>query len=481
LNNLPKTLDETYERILLSIDHDYRDVVLEALRWLCFTTKVLTVAELAEAAVFSAFVEPPPESSPLAVSFDMDHFFSDPLDILGFLSGLVICLPYHDPKATDATIVSQDDDGTEPTPQSRPEYYTANSRVILSHFSIKEYLVSGRLGSEVKHFAMDEVCSHQILATNCIYFILFSQDLLGFSAEFLESYYKSEAHFLQHAAINWEEHARKADYESKLVDLILLVLAAPHQIRAALLSYIPDTDEAKRGNGLSPLYLAACLGVYFPCKQLIEKGADIDAQGGRFGTALQAASFFGYESIVNLLLDHGANVNIQGDRYGTALEAASCHGFESIVKLLLDYGANVNIQGSFWGTALQAASSYGDESIVNLLLDYGANVNIQGGRFGTALQAACYYGNESIVNLLLDHGANFNALGGYDKSLLVAAVRRGHQTIVRLLLDHGAEVETEAGYYDVFFNGYIHEVGTDRNSLECSLRPQSIFLIKTTV
>ena len=102
-------MDETYERILLSIDQDDRDIVLEALRWLCFSTKVLTVAELAEAAVFSAFVEPPPESAPLKVSFDKDHFFEDPLDILGLLSGLVVCLPDPDSEDTDAITVLQDE------------------------------------------------------------------------------------------------------------------------------------------------------------------------------------------------------------------------------------------------------------------------------------------------------------------------------------------------------------------------------------
>jgi ankyrin repeat protein len=465
LNNLPKTLDETYERILLSIDQEDRDIVLEALRWLCFSTKVLTVADLAEAAVFSAFVEPPPECAPLKVSFDQDYFFADPLDILGRLSGLVICVPDPDSEVTDAVTVLQDSDGTEHTPESRPKFYTTNFKILLSHFSIKEYLVSGRLGSQVEHFAIDEDGSHQILATNCIYFILFSQESLEYSKTYDERLSNTKRPFFDYATWNWAGHARKAEYDSRLVNLIVLVLTTPHQIRAGFLGFLDFDHRRGRAKDISPLYAAAYGVLYFPCKQLIEKGADIDAQGGKFGSAIQAAvALFRdqsvnesiIESIVKLLLDHGANVNTQGGKYGTALHAASWAGYESIVKLLLDHGANVNAQGGYFSTALQAASIYRHESIVKLLLDHGANVNIQGGPFNTALQAASKGDNQSLVKLLLDHGANVNIRGGIYKTPLKAAVRGGNQIIFQLLLDHGAEVETKAGYYDVDLFGDIY-------------------------
>jgi hypothetical protein len=128
--------------------------------------------------------------------------------------------------------------------------------------------------------------------------------------------------------------------------------------------------------------------------------------------ALQAASERGYEQVVKLLLDKGADVNAQGGRYGNALQAASERGNEQIVKLLLDKGADVNAQGGRYGNALQAASERGNEQIVKLLLDKGANVNAQGGRYGNALQAASERSNEQIVKLLLDKGADVNAQGG---------------------------------------------------------------------
>ncbi|KAH2002041.1 hypothetical protein KXV45_003538 [Aspergillus fumigatus] len=103
-------------------------------------------------------------------------------------------------------------------------------------------------------------------------------------------------------------------------------------------------------------------------KLLLGTGADINAQGGENGSALQAASHKGYQEIVKLLLGKGADVNAQGGRYGTALQAASLEGHHEIVELLLGKGADVNTQGGEFGNALQAASLEGHHEIVKLLL-----------------------------------------------------------------------------------------------------------------
>ena len=46
----------------------------------------------------------------------------------------------------------------------------------------------------------------------------------------------------------------------------------------------------------------------------------------------------GHEKIVELLLRNGADVNAQGGVYGTALQAASYGGHEKVVELLLSNG-----------------------------------------------------------------------------------------------------------------------------------------------
>jgi ankyrin repeat protein len=55
---------------------------------------------------------------------------------------------------------------------------------------------------------------------------------------------------------------------------------------------------------------------------------------------------------VPLLLDKGADVNAQGGDYGNALYAASINGRKEAVTLLLDKSANVNAQGGYFSNAL---------------------------------------------------------------------------------------------------------------------------------
>jgi ankyrin repeat protein len=74
---------------------------------------------------------------------------------------------------------------------------------------------------------------------------------------------------------------------------------------------------------------------------------------------------------VGLLLQSGAEVNAQGGEYGNALQLASSEGHKEIVRLLLQSGAQVNAQGGWYGNALQAALDEGHEEIVRILSDYG--------------------------------------------------------------------------------------------------------------
>lgn len=52
---------------------------------------------------------------------------------------------------------------------------------------------------------------------------------------------------------------------------------------------------------------------------LLKKGADINATGGEYGTALQAAPRNNLKEIVRILLDNGADANKRGRKYGNAL------------------------------------------------------------------------------------------------------------------------------------------------------------------
>ncbi|OAG14003.1 hypothetical protein CC77DRAFT_949600, partial [Alternaria alternata] len=48
-------------------------------------------------------------------------------------------------------------------------------------------------------------------------------------------------------------------------------------------------------------------------KTLLNAGADVNAQGGRYGNALQAASWGGHEQVVKTLLNAGAHQHLEDD------------------------------------------------------------------------------------------------------------------------------------------------------------------------
>src|SRR5262249_7066859 len=107
-------------------------------------------------------------------------------------------------------------------------------------------------------------------------------------------------------------------------------------------------------------------------KKIVANNWYVDAFATRTQAAFEPAHLRGNEKVVELLLSKGAEVNAQGGEYGNALQAASRTGNEKVVELLLSKGAEVNAQGGGYGNALQAASWRGSEKVVELLLSKGA-------------------------------------------------------------------------------------------------------------
>lgn len=225
--------------------------------------------------------------------------------------------------------------------------------------------------------------------------------------------------------------------------------------------------DAKNGSGVTVLYIASQLGFVWIVGTLLEKGANVNAQGGKYGNALQAAAYrTENEKTVELLLEKGANVNAQCGRHGNALYAAArLPGNERTVQLLLRNGANVNVQGGHLGHALQAAAfSPRSKKTVELLLQSGADVNAQGGYFGNALQAAVrLLGNEENVELLLQNGADVNAQGSHlGNALQAAASQTGNEKTVRLLLQYGADVNAQGGYFGNALQAAVSKAGNEK-------------------
>ncbi|KAJ8128611.1 hypothetical protein O1611_g5023 [Lasiodiplodia mahajangana] len=105
---------------------------------------------------------------------------------------------------------------------------------------------------------------------------------------------------------------------------------------------------------MTPLILAVLSDDLERARRLIdEDGADVNEQvNGDFSTALQAAACCSSLEVVELLIEKGADVNQQGGFYGNALQTAVVAEDLKVAKFLVDNGANVNQQGGFYDNAI---------------------------------------------------------------------------------------------------------------------------------
>ena len=311
--------------------------------------------------------------------------------------------------------------------------HATDKELHLAHFSVKEYLLrENQFKISTASISITRTC------------LAYLTDINGSHKKI-----KQDFPMARFAAKNWTDFAALAQASENIVRATVRFLEEEVTFQRWARLYqadIPWEDDPGPPQG-SRLYYTCLAELVAPAQIFISKGADINAQGGLYGNALQAASSNGNQEIVKLLLDKGADINAQGGTYGNALQAASSHGHQEIVKLLLDKGADINAQGGEHSNALQAASLNGHQEIVKLLLDKGADMNAQGGLYGNALQAASLNGNQEIVKLLLDKGADINAQGGIYGNALQAASSNDNQEIVKLLLDKGADINAQGGLY----------------------------------
>lgn len=66
---------------------------------------------------------------------------------------------------------------------------------------------------------------------------------------------------------------------------------------------------------------------------LVRRKGALPLAGGYYGTALQALSWRGIETVARLLFEKGAEVVVQGGEYGNALQAATSETKEAVAML----------------------------------------------------------------------------------------------------------------------------------------------------
>ncbi|KAF1935332.1 ankyrin, partial [Clathrospora elynae] len=156
--------------------------------------------------------------------------------------------------------------------------------------------------------------------------------------------------FLDYAAKHWGEHARSV--EAEVADLACTFLQGDTLLCAAQVLVASDpkykgysTEHSK----ITALHCTAQFGLASITERVLSNEEEqdeeaVNAKDSRGNAPLLFAAKQGHGKMVKLLLDKGADVNAQGGDDGNALYAASEEGHEHVVKMLLDVGAGINAQ-----------------------------------------------------------------------------------------------------------------------------------------
>lgn len=328
LNSLPKTLDETYERILMNIDESYVSDVKKILQFLTFSPRPMNLAELVEVLAIDMEREEP--------RFDVENRIPDPKDIISMCSTLVTVTNFTG---------------------WRDPYITVQmwERPRLAHFSVKEYLLSDRIkSSKASMYSVDPISGNLFIAQTYLAYLLgpqFSDGHCGF--EGLKSRYRNWPLF-RAAVLLFPTHISTADthIDTTTTALIQKLFSTRHNpnggnYAAWVGSLIPEADTKTIIN-TPPLYYAASFGMTSIVKMLLSDmpKAEIDIKGGRtFATPLHVACFRQREKIVKLLLEAGADPNSTNCKGESCIYWArdwgrpGALGCSEIYELLIKYGA----------------------------------------------------------------------------------------------------------------------------------------------
>ncbi|KAH9012608.1 ankyrin repeat-containing domain protein, partial [Lactarius deliciosus] len=423
LNELPKSLDETYERVLKEIESTNQGRhARRLLQCLATAMRPLCVEELAEVLAFDldgAKAEIP--------RFHVEWRWEDQEQaVLSACSSLI-------------SIVGGDD-----------------SRVVqFSHFSVKEYLTSDRLSAtsgDVSRYHIVPEPAHLILAQACLGVLLNSDDRVV--KESKEGSGKNRAEtipLLKYAAEYWASHAQVGNVPSHLKGAMerLFDLDKPYFFEWRQIHDIYPTTLWDDYRPTNPLYYAALCGFYCLVQCLIAKYPDqVNHDGSQYNSPLTAALFRKHVRVANLLLEHGAHAHVRGNPPLCYAIEFSDNARVHAVQFLLTHGAHVNAGQNSLRTPLHLAADVGDSEVARILLEHGADVDLRDnyGQVPLHLVSTSKHefrrdegGERSIVaQLLVEHCADVNARNKNGTTPLHSASYHWRFEIARLLLKHGA-------------------------------------------
>ncbi|KAH9169161.1 ankyrin repeat-containing domain protein [Lactarius sanguifluus] len=460
LYELPKTLDETYERVLKEIESTNQgQFARRLLHCLAVACRPLRVAEFAEVLAFDLDTT----EGEIPTLHAEWRWEDQERAVLSACSSLV-------------SIVDGED-----------------GRVVqFSHFSVKEYLTSSRLvaaSGDISRYHILPEPAHLILARACLGVLLNPDNCVDEeydkSDEGGSNHSDSSIPLLKYAAEHWASHAQVGSVSSRLKDAMttLFDLNKPYFLAWIRIYDIdPYVYRYLEERHPQPLYYATLCGFYDLVRRLVVKHPEqVNYRDGNLECPLVVALFKKDFRVAELLIEHGAHINVRGrpplfhtirfsedarvdavqfllrrgadvnateEHLWTPLHIAAERGYLKVAQMLLEHGAEVDCRNDKRQTPLHLVSirksgdhegeREGDRAIfARILVECGADVMIQDEDKETPLHFASSYGRTEIARLLLDHGANAQAENTRGQSPLHAVPRgiRQHQVYPYIRID----------------------------------------------
>jgi ankyrin repeat protein len=498
LAKLPKSLDETYERILQEIPKVNQVHTHRLLQCLTVAVRPLTVEELAE-----VFAIDFPVAGGIPKLNESSRCEDQEQAVLSACSSLI-------------TIV--EDKGSR--------------RVHFSHFSVKEFLTSDRLAGktvDASHYHIRLHSAYTIMAQVCLAALLRFDDQMD--EKTIKSYPLAEyagQHFTDHADsedvlkdINDDGLDRLFDPDKPHFDIwwrlrsvdqagdnshdvpSICQTSSESSLDSKQSSPDPDYSGASplkpghplstHSEGLTPMHCIVRLGHFFLAQHLISKRlqdhnvlykgmtlshfalymnnfkisrlalrhcVDVDIRGIKGWTALHIVASTGRLELTRILLERRAAVDPQDNKRRTPLYCAMYRAEDEsedeseyetedkpdvlgCARLLLDHGADVDARNNCGQAPLHQATSREVIGAVRLLIERGAFVDLADDKGETALHRASRRGNVDITRLLISQGASVDAQDNGGSTPLHLAASSEDNKVPKLLLEHGANVNVQ--------------------------------------
>lgn len=141
-------------------------------------------------------------------------------------------------------------------------------------------------------------------------------------------------------------------------------------------------------------------------KDLLARGANVNARNDDGDTPLHYAAIIGNKRIAVALVAKGADISAKNANGDTPLHDAVRGGNKGIVEALIAAGGDVNAKGAYDLTPLHVAVHEGDQNIVTALLAMGADVNATTNNGILPLDIAALHRNKKIAAILVASSAD---------------------------------------------------------------------------